>query len=205
MLECKNINIQNDKNISLVENLNFRIEKSQIFTLTGPSGVGKSTLLKYICGIKQNFFTYSGDIFVNKSLVNLLPTNERGVRMIFQNDLLFPHMNVLENLLFAAPITDKKNKEDALFLLDKLNLSHLSYKNTNTLSGGEYSRICLARIIINKPSILLVDEPFSNLDAKTKNMTREFFFKNISEMKCATLIVSHDLDDIYNYDKVIKL
>ena len=111
----------------------------------------------------------------------------------------------MENLLFAAPITDKKNKEDALFLLDKLNLSHLSYKNTNTLSGGEYSRICLARIIINKPSILLVDEPFSNLDAKTKNMTREFFFKNISEMKCATLIVSHDLDDIYNYDKVIKL
>ena len=205
MLECKNINIQNDKNISLVENLNFRIEKSQIFTLTGPSGVGKSTLLKYICGIKQNFFTYSGDIFVNKSLINLLPTNERGVRMIFQNDLLFPHMNVMENLLFAAPITDKKNKEDALFLLDKLNLSHLSYKNTNTLSGGEYSRICLARIIINKPSILLVDEPFSNLDAKTKNMTREFFFKNISEMKCATLIVSHDLDDIYNYDKVIKL
>ena len=205
MLECKNINIQNDKNISLVENLNFRIEKSQIFTLTGPSGVGKSTLLKYICGIKQNFFTYSGDIFVNKSLINLLPTNERGVRMIFQNDLLFPHMNVLENLLFAAPITDKKNKDEALFLLDKLNLSHLSYKNTNTLSGGEYSRICLARIIINKPSILLVDEPFSNLDAKTKNMTREFFFKNISEMKCATLIVSHDLDDIYNYDKVIKL
>ena len=205
MLECKNINIQNDKNISLVENLNFRIEKSQIFTLTGPSGVGKSTLLKYICGIKQNFFTYSGDIFVNKSLVNLLPTNERGVRMIFQNDLLIPHMNVLENLLFAAPITDKKNKDEALFLLDKLNLSHLSYKNTNTLSGGEYSRICLARIIINKPSILLVDEPFSNLDAKTKNMTREFFFKNISEMKCATLIVSHDLDDIYNYDKVIKL
>ena len=205
MLECKNINIQNDKNISLVENLNFRIEKSQIFTLTGPSGVGKSTLLKYICGIKQNFFTYSGDIFVNKSLVNLLPTNERGVRMIFQNDLLFPHMNVLENLLFAAPITDKKNKDEALFLLDKLDLSHLSYKNTNTLSGGEYSRICLARIIINKPSILLVDEPFSNLDAKTKNMTREFFFKNISEMKCATLIVSHDLDDIYNYDKVIKL
>jgi len=205
MLDCKNINIQNDKNISLVENLNFRIEKSQIFTLTGPSGVGKSTLLKYICGIKQNFFTYSGDIFVNKSLVNLLPTNERGVRMIFQNDLLFPHMNVLENLLFAAPITDKKNKDEALFLLDKLNLSHLSYKNTNTLSGGEYSRICLARIIINKPSILLVDEPFSNLDAKTKNMTREFFFKNISEMKCATLIVSHDLDDIYNYDKVIKL
>ena len=205
MLECKNINIQNEKNIFLVENLNFRIEKSQIFTLTGPSGVGKSTLLKYICGIKQNFFTYSGDIFVNKSLINLLPTNERGVRMIFQNDLLFPHMNVLENLLFAAPITDKKNKDEALFLLDKLNLSHLSYKNTNTLSGGEYSRICLARIIINKPSILLVDEPFSNLDAKTKNMTREFFFKNISEMKCATLIVSHDLDDIYNYDKVIKL
>ena len=205
MLECKNINIQNDKNISLVENLNFRIEKSQIFTLTGPSGVGKSTLLKYICGIKQNFFTYSGDIFVNKSLVNHLPTNQREVRMIFQNDLLFPHMNVLENLLFAAPITDKKNKDEALFLLDKLNLSHLSYKNTNTLSGGEYSRICLARIIINKPSILLVDEPFSNLDAKTKNMTREFFFKNISEMKCATLIVSHDLDDIYNYDKVIKL
>jgi putative thiamine transport system ATP-binding protein len=205
MLECKYINIQNEKNIFLVENLNFRIEQSQIFTLTGPSGAGKSTLLKYICGIKQNSFTYSGDIFVNKSLVNHLPTNQRGVRMIFQNDLLFPHMNVMENLLFAAPITDKKNKEDALFLLDKLNLSHLSYKNTNTLSGGEYSRICLARIIINKPSILLVDEPFSNLDAKTKNMTREFFFKNISEMKCATLIVSHDLDDIYNYDKVIKL
>ncbi len=177
MLECKYINIQNEKNIFLIENLNFRIEQSQIFTLTGPSGAGKSTLLKYICGIKQNSFTYSGDIFVNKSLVNHLPTNQREVRMIFQNDLLFPHMNVMENLLFAAPITDKKNKEDALFLLDKLNLSHLSYKNTNTLSGGEYSRICLARIIINKPSILLVDEPFSNLDAKTKNMTREFFLK----------------------------
>jgi putative thiamine transport system ATP-binding protein len=205
MIECKYINIQNEKNIFLVENLNFRIEQSQIFTLTGPSGAGKSTLLKYICGIKQNSFTYSGDIFVNKSLVNHLPTNQRGVRMIFQNDLLFPHMNVMENLLFAVPITKKKNKEDALFLLDKLNLSHLSYKNINTLSGGEYSRICLARIIINKPSILLVDEPFSNLDARTKNMTREFFFKNISEMKCATLIVSHDLDDIYNYDKVIKL
>ena len=83
MIECKYINIQNEKNIFLVENLNFRIEQSQIFTLTGPSGAGKSTLLKYICGIKQNSFTYSGDIFVNKSLVNHLPTNQRGVRMIF--------------------------------------------------------------------------------------------------------------------------
>ncbi len=125
--------------------------------------------------------------------------------MIFQNDLLFPHMNVIENLLFAAPPYRKNIKDEALSLLNKLNLSHLSFKNVTMLSGGEYSRICLARIMINEPKVLLVDEPFSNLDKNTKNITRDFFYKNISAMNCATLIVSHDMEDIYSHDKVIKL
>ena len=71
------------------------------------SGAGKSTLLKYICGIEQKSFTYEGEILVNQQPVNHLPTNQRGVRMIFQNDLLFPHMNVIENLLFAMPRKEK--------------------------------------------------------------------------------------------------
>jgi|TARA_B110000259_G_scaffold174317_1_gene208521 putative thiamine transport system ATP-binding protein len=205
MLECNNINIQNEKNDYLIENQTFRILQSEIFTLTGASGVGKSTLLKYICGIKQESFTYSGEIIVYKNIVSHLPTNKRGVRMIFQNDLLFPHMNVIENLLFAAPSYRKNIKDEALSLLNKLNLSHLSFKNVTMLSGGEYSRICLARIMINEPKVLLVDEPFSNLDKNTKNITRDFFYKNISAMNCATLIVSHDMEDIYSHDKVIKL
>ena len=103
------------------------------------------------------------------------------------------------------PLKEKNNKEEALTLLSQLKLDHLSYKNINTLSGGEYSRICLVRMIINKPNVLLVDEPFNNLDKKTKNITKDFFYKNISEMNCATLIVSHNLEDIYSNDKIIKL
>jgi|TARA_B110000444_G_scaffold34837_1_gene30194 putative thiamine transport system ATP-binding protein len=204
MLECKNLNIYKE-DIILVENKSFLIQKSDIYTLTGMSGVGKSTLLKYICGIEQKSFTYEGEILVNQQPVNHLPTNQRGVRMIFQNDLLFPHMNVIENLLFAIPRKEKNSKEEVLTLLSQLQLDHLSYKNINTLSGGEYSRICLVRMIINKPNVLLVDEPFNNLDKKTKNITKDFFYKNISEMNCATLIVSHNLEDIYSSDKVIEL
>ena len=205
MLKCININIQNENNIHLIKEKSFTIKQSEIYTLMGASGAGKSTLLKYICGIEEKAFTYAGEVIVNESSVNHLPTNQRGIRMIFQNDLLFPHMNVLENILFAAPLKKKNNYDEVLFLLNKLNLSYLSSKNITTLSGGEYSRICLARIMINKPRVLLVDEPFSNLDKNTKNETRDFFYENISIMNCATLIVSHDLDDIYSYDKIIKL
>ena len=87
MLECKNLNIYKE-DIILIENKSFIIQKSEIYTLTGMSGAGKSTLLKYICGIEQKSFTYKGEILVNQQPVNHLPTNQRGVRMIFQNDLL---------------------------------------------------------------------------------------------------------------------
>ena len=110
MLECKNLNIYKE-DIILIENKSFIIQKSEIYTLTGMSGAGKSTLLKYICGIEQKSFTYKGEILINQQSVNHLPTNQRGVRMIFQNDLLFPHMNVIENLLFAMPRKEKNSKE----------------------------------------------------------------------------------------------
>ena len=128
MLECKNLNIYKE-DIILIENKSFIIQKSEIYTLTGMSGAGKSTLLKYICGIEQKSFTYKGEILINQQSVNHLPTNQRGVRMIFQNDLLFSHMNVIENLLFAMPLKEKNNKEEALTLLSQLKLDHLSYKN----------------------------------------------------------------------------
>ena len=205
MLKCEDISIKNKNNITLIDKLNFFIKESEIFTLTGPSGVGKSTLLKYICGIRESNFFYSGRILIDNNIINEVPTNLRRVGMIFQNDLLFPHMNVIENILFATPSHKKKNFEDAANLLNQLNLEYLSTKKINTLSGGEYSRVCLARIMMNEPKVLLVDEPFSNLDKKTKALTRDFFYNTISNLNCATLIVTHDLEDIYSHDKIIKL
>ncbi len=205
MLKCKNITIQNKEKNYLIKNLTFSINQSEIFTLTGSSGIGKSTLLKYICGIKEDYFSYSGEVIVDNKSVNQLHTNKREISMIFQNDLLFPHMNVLENILFATPSNKIRNIKNVKSLLSSLNLESLSYKKINKLSGGEYSRVCLARIMINEPKVLLVDEPFSNLDKETKTLTRDIFYKKIESLKCATLIVTHDEENIYREDKIIRL
>ena len=205
MLKCKNITIKNKENNILIDNLSFSIRQSEIFTLTGSSGIGKSTLLKYICGIEEDDLSYSGEILVDNKIVNHLHTNKRRISMIFQNDILFPHMNVLENILFATPSNKSKNIKNIKNLLNSLNLEGLSNKKINTLSGGEYSRVCLARIMINEPKVLLVDEPFGNLDKNTKILTRNIFYKTIESLKCATLIVTHDVEDIYKDDKIIEL
>ena len=144
MLKCKNINI-NLKTKKLIRNFNISIYHNEIWTLMAPSGSGKSTLLKYILGNKESDFSYNGDIYVNEIKINRRSITERDISMIFQNDLLFPHMTIIQNLNFV----NKSNNLKAIDLLKENKLDHIANSMPDKISGGEKSRVLLILSLIH--------------------------------------------------------
>ena len=148
-----------------VNNVNLDIESGELVAFLGPSGCGKTTILKMITGLFQ---PDSGDIILDEQSLLKIPTEKRGVVMVFQNYLLFPYMNVNENVGFALKmkgvdknIIDQKVKE----MLELVKLPDIGLRKPKQLSGGQQQRVALARALISNPRILLLDEPLSNLDA----------------------------------------
>ena len=178
-----------------VENINLKVYEGEIVTFLGPSGCGKSTILRAIGGFED---VTGGDILIDgKSIVGLAPEN-RPTAMVFQSYNLWPHMTIYENLAFGLKLRKVPKKtmdEDIKKILELVSMSGSEKKYPSQLSGGQQQRIAIARSLLLKPSLLLLDEPFSALDAKIRQQMREELKRIHSELGITVIFVTHDQEE----------
>ena len=191
-LVIKNINHAYASGQSITD-FNLTIEPGEIVCLLGPSGSGKTTLLKLVAGFEN---PSSGDIFIGDKLIagsSNIPTEERGVGMLFQDIALFPHLTIGENIGFS--LKNRKTgdlSEDIKKYLENINMYHLRDRYPDSISGGEQQRAALIRALASNPKIMLLDEPFSSLDVWTKFEVAEEVISFLRESSTPTLMVTHD-------------
>jgi len=178
----------------ILKEISFDVKPGEIVTLLGPSGCGKSTILRSIAGLERE---HAGEIIINDKCVSSKNTfvniDKRKSGYIFQDYALFPHLNVEENIGFALYKMPKKQKEArVLELLEQFDIVKHKHKQIHELSGGQQQRVAIARVIAYNPSVLLLDEPFSNLDTFLRSKTKIWLKKIIKELKLSAILVTHD-------------
>lgn len=184
---------------TLVTGLAIDVAPGTVHTLMGPSGCGKSTLLSAVCGTLDDDLIFAGEVVLDGQALHPLAVQQRRIGILFQDDLLFPHMNVLENLLFALPRGARRTREEqARQALADVELPDCANADPATLSGGQRSRVALARALLAEPRALLLDEPFSRLDAALRQRMRDLVIGLVSERGIAALLVTHDRADAPN-------
>ncbi|WP_028669182.1 ATP-binding cassette domain-containing protein [Saccharospirillum impatiens] len=191
----------------LFQPLTVRLEPGEIGTVMGPSGSGKSTLLAAISGTLPPIFDLSGDILLNGQSLLTVPIEQRQVGILFQDDLLFPHLNVYQNLVFALPgrLTRPQQRERIASALGSAGLASFEQRDVATLSGGQRARISLLRTLLAEPRLVLLDEPFSKLDQHLRNQFRDWVFSRITDMGIPALMVTHDPADRPSQGPLIEL
>jgi putative thiamine transport system ATP-binding protein len=195
-LELRGVRIELD-GVELLPSMDLWVPAGEVVTVMGPSGAGKSTLLAYICGSLSRNFRASGEVIIEGETITHAPPERRGVGILYQDDLLFPHMSVGENLLFALPRGRSKarRREAAEAALDEAGLAGFFHRDPATLSGGQRARVAVMRTLLSRPRALLLDEPFSGLDAETRGAFRTFVFAHARANHLPTLLVTHDPAD----------
>ena len=195
-LIARNISININQH-TLMNQLSFSVAPGKVLNIMGPSGCGKSTLLNYLSGTLTDNFITEGSVHLGEKNIDLLPTEQRNVGILYQSPLLFPHMTNVENLMFAIPkeIKGKQRKELALIELNKFNLVDKAEGFPKNLSGGQQARISLLRTLLSKPAYMLLDEPFSKLDTHLRREVREFVLQQIQDAELPTILVTHDNED----------
>ncbi|WP_232531816.1 ABC transporter ATP-binding protein [Microbacterium halophytorum] len=178
-----------------VDRLDMHVEEGHLVSLLGPSGCGKTTTLRMVAGLMD---PTAGQIMVDGADITNTPVHKRGMGMVFQSYALFPHMNVHENVAFGLQMRKKpKQEQDRLVhrALEMVQLEHLAKRQTRALSGGQQQRIALARALVVEPTLLLLDEPLSNLDAKLRETMRAEIRQIQQRTGATTLFVTHDQDE----------
>jgi putative thiamine transport system ATP-binding protein len=181
----------------LLQDFDLAIEPGRIVTLMGPSGCGKSSLLAAMTGVLESAFHFSGDILIDDRAIGRLPLERRRVGILFQDDLLFPHLSVGDNLAFAIP-PDRRGSMRRKLVEDALadaQLAGLADRDPASLSGGQRARVSLMRTLLSQPEALLLDEPFNKLDAALRQQFRGFVFERVRRLGIPTLLVTHDRED----------
>ena len=196
--------------VTAVEDLTFEIPDGMLVGLLGPSGCGKSTTLNMICGLET---PTSGKIFFGEEDVTALAPELRGVGMVFQNYALYPHLTVMQNILF--PLENLKGKERpsrqemrrrALETAKLVQIEELLERKPRELSGGQQQRVAIARALVKMPRVLLLDEPLSNLDARLRLQTREEIVKIQKRTGITTLFVTHDQEEAMSIsDRIVVM
>ncbi|TWO71758.1 ATP-binding cassette domain-containing protein [Caenimonas sedimenti] len=190
----------------LVHDLRLSVPPGAVHTLMGDSGCGKSSLLAALCGIAPPAVAFEGEVRLAGARVDQLPTRQRGFAILFQDDLLFAHMTVRQNLLFAVPAGPKAQREAAVAqALQDLELPGMADADPRTLSGGQRSRVALVRALLAQPRALLLDEPFARLDAGLRGRMREFVFATVRERGIPALLVTHDAGDVADPSRLTRL
>ena len=185
MLICSNIS-KSYTNL-ILSNLNLEVGSDEIVALLGPSGSGKSTLLRIICGLEN---ADSGKVIFNGIDLKEIPPEKRGIGMVFQNLALFPHLNVYDNLKFGLPSNSSNTRISEI--LDLVGLKEFESRRIQNLSGGEAQRVALARSLIAKPKMILLDEPLSSLDSDIKKALSIDVRKMIKSLSIPAIYVTHD-------------
>jgi iron(III) transport system ATP-binding protein len=176
----------------ILEDVNFNVIEGEIVTLLGQSGCGKTTILRSIAGLQRE---HEGNICIGNVCVSSKEVYEkdREVGYIFQDYALFPHLNVEENIAFALDKVSKNERENRVVeLLEQFDILSHRKKSIHQLSGGQQQRVAIARAMANKPKILLLDEPFANLDSILRNKTKTWLKKLIKENNLSAVLVTHD-------------
>ncbi len=181
----------------LVPPLDLAIAPGEVATLMGPSGCGKSSLLAYLCGALSPPLSATGPVFLGDCDVTRLAPEDRRVGILFQDDLLFPHLSVGDNLAFAVPssVKGRQRARLAAAALAEAGLDGFLKRDPATLSGGQRARVALLRTLLAEPRALLLDEPFSRLDGPMRSRFRGLVFEHARRRGLPTLLVTHDAQD----------
>ncbi len=191
MIELKNITFQYDKNSKVLKDFNLEVKKGEIVAIKGRSGKGKSTILRIIAGLEKPL---SGEIIFDHEVINHIPTYKRSVGYVFQNHALFPHLTVRKNIEFG--IRDDSNKKQLVTeIAKKVEIEELLDRYPHEISGGQRQRVAIARSVIKKPKVLLLDEPFTALDEELKDSIRKDIYKILNKFHITTILVTHDVND----------
>ena len=180
------------KEFTAVDNVNIEIFEGEMVTFLGPSGCGKTTTLRVISGFEQQT---KGDVYIDGELVNDQPANKRNTSMVFQSYAIFPHLTVAGNIGFGLELKGIKKaeiKKQVDEIMDIMGLKSLGKRRPSQLSGGQQQRVALARAIVNKPRVLLFDEPLSNLDAKLRDTMRTEIRRIQKKFGITSIYVTHD-------------
>ena len=195
------------EDVVAVNSFNFEIPDGKLIGLLGPSGCGKSTTLYMISGLQK---PTSGKIYFGEEDVTDLPTENRGVGLVFQNYALYPHMTVKQNILFPLQNLKGADKLQKTVMLEKayeaarlVQIDELMDRKPSELSGGQQQRVAIARAFVKMPRVLLLDEPLSNLDARLRLQTREEIRRIQRETRITTVFVTHDQEEAMSISDVI--
>ena len=194
MLSCLNLSKKYGK--ILFNELNINLEKGEILAVIGPSGCGKTTLLRCICGLEE---LDSGKILLNSDDITKIPAEERGIGLLFQKPVLYPHLTVSGNLSLAS----FNNHDKALV---EVGLPNFEDRDVDTLSGGEGQRVALARALLANPNVLLLDEPFSALDLDMSIKLINDVRALLKDRSCSAILVTHNIEEAKLFsDRMIDL
>jgi ABC-type Fe3+/spermidine/putrescine transport system ATPase subunit len=191
MLEARHLS-KRFEHRSLLVNLDLQVQAGEIVALLGPSGSGKSTLLRILAGLEA---PDGGSVWMDGQDITAVAPERRGFALMFQDFALFPHLDVRDNVAFGLieqKISRREARARATQLLERFGLGPQVEQRVWTLSGGEQQRVALARALITRPRALLLDEPFSALDAELRLHLQKEFRQRIQEAGMATLLVTHD-------------
>lgn len=195
MIDCRNL-AKSFGNVQAVSEISLRLHEQEFLSILGPSGCGKSTLLRLIAGLE---LPSHGQIFLHGEEISgrkiILPPERRKFGMIFQDFALFPHLSVNDNVGYGAGGSKKEKQKRVNELLELVSLSHLAKKMPHQISGGEQQRIALARALAPRPRLILMDEPFSNLDYQLRQHLRRDIREILKHEGVATVLVTHDQAD----------
>ncbi|WP_370529855.1 ATP-binding cassette domain-containing protein [Salinispirillum sp. LH 10-3-1] len=196
MLILENLHIKQGAE-ALFPPVTLSVQPREVVTLMGPSGCGKSTLLAAIVGDLAPAFTYTGVIKLHEHALDSLPMEQRHVGLLYQDDLLFPHMSVAENLLFALPTGLSRQEQQARIVaaLSEASLEGYGDRDVASLSGGQRARVSLLRTLLAEPQAVLLDEPFSKLDLQLREQFRTWVFTELAQREVPVILVTHDPAD----------
>jgi putative thiamine transport system ATP-binding protein len=177
--------------------LDLMVAPGEVVTVMGPSGSGKSSLLAFICGTLDPVFRSEGRVRLDGDDITDLAPERRHLGILFQDDLLFPHLSVGGNLAFGLPagLSSRERDERVAVALDEAGLGGFARRDPATLSGGQRARVSLLRMLLSQPRALLLDEPFGRLDSRLRDQFRQLVFDRARANSLPVLMVSHDMTD----------
>ncbi|ASJ76399.1 ATP-binding cassette domain-containing protein [Granulosicoccus antarcticus] len=200
----KDLSLQLPNGNWLIKGLSFKVEPGQVLALMGPSGSGKSSILSWLTGTNDSRLCVSGDVWLGPRQLTCLPTERRRLGLMLQQDYLFPHMSVGDNLRFGLRGGSRQERDARVRQsLEEASLGGMENRDPATLSGGQRARVSLVRTLLSDPCALLLDEPFSGLDTTLREQIRRFTWEAAAQLP--VLLVTHDLADIPKQANILDI